>query len=168
MPFNCSCGFSTDIGNAYSAHYKHYKGEEHKKLGWTDPETGKVSPTKPRTSSKPVVSSQGGSSKVITGGTVPAGGFVTTNNRPPVIFDLGGELIPLDYQSLYEAYRYYGDFVTEEEVIDDFGKFLLWCTKDVWKRLRTNTRIDSGKIIMEVVHGNHGRSSEEEGGSEQN
>jgi hypothetical protein len=111
--------------------------------------------------------SSSGASKVTTSGTIPAGGFVTTGNRPPVLFDLGQQTIPLSWQSLYEAYRYYSDFVTEEELKDGFGETLLWCIKDVWKRLRTETRIESGRIIMEVVNGNHGRTSEEESGNQQ-
>ena len=104
-------------------------------------------------------------SKVTTVGTIPGGGFTTTGNKPPVLFDLGQQTIPLSWQSLYESYRYYDDFVAEEELADGFGEFLLWCAKDVWKRMRTDTRVESGKIIMEVNNGNHGRISEEESGS---
>jgi len=105
--------------------------------------------------------------KVVTAGTIQSPGFITPGNRPPVLFDLGQQTIPLAWQSLYEAHRYYQDFVDEEGIEDGFGEMLLWCVKDVWKRFRTRTRIESGKIIMEVDNGeNHGRSGEGEGGSQ--
>jgi hypothetical protein len=115
---------------------------------------------------KPVPSPS--SPKVTTSGTIPAGGFVTPGNRPPVIFDLGQQTIPLSWQSLYESYRYYDDLVAEEELEDGFGETLLWCIKDVWKRMRTSTRIDNGKIVTEVTDGKHGRTGEEEVGDQQN
>lgn len=102
--------------------------------------------------------------KVTTSGTRPAGAFVTKGNRPPVLFDLGQETIPLDWRCLYEAHRYYEDFVAEEELDDSFGTFILWCVKDVWKRLRTEVKIISGNITVEVTDGDHGRIIKEESG----
>jgi hypothetical protein len=101
--------------------------------------------------------------KQITQGPVPAGGF-TTGGKPPVMFDLGQELIPLRWQPLYEAYRYYNDLKLEEGITDDFGDFLLWSARDVWKRFRVQTRISNDKVLVEVNDGDDGRPGEEKGG----
>jgi hypothetical protein len=100
--------------------------------------------------------------KTTSSGSRPAGAFITKGNRPPVLFDLGQEVIPLDWRCLYESHRYYEDFVAEEELDDSFGSFILWCVKDVWKRLRTEVKIISGNITVEVTDVDHGRTLEEE------
>jgi len=110
--YKCSCGYETEKGNAYSAHFSHHKGDEHKRLGWADPETGVLYPTR-TTAEKAAKAPKAppAEPKPIPQGTVPAAAL--SSARPPILFQLGQENIPLDFQDLYEAYQLYSDMRTK-------------------------------------------------------
>jgi len=147
--YRCSCGYETEKGNAYSVHFRHYKGEEHKRLGWIS-ETGEVFPARPRATK----TGQAASARVVTEGAVPIAGL--GGPRPPLIFELEQERIPLNWRALYEAYRYYDDLKKTSGLDDGFAEALLSCFKDGWRRVRVKTRIENDKVIVEVPSGDHG------------
>lgn len=136
--FKCSCGYETDKGNAFSAHYRHSNGEGHKRLGWVDPVSGAVSPTRPRpTKTGTHKAATSAPEKVLTQGTTPAAGI--TGARPPIVFEMDQQKIVLNWTPLYEAYRYYADLRDGEGLTDGFAETILWCVKDAWKRVRVST-----------------------------
>ena len=126
--YKCSCGYETEKGRVFSAHFKHHKGDEHKRLGWEDPVTKKLFPTRP---TQRKAASPPAEPKVVPQGTVPVAAL--SSARPPVLFQLGQENIPLDFQDLYEVYLLYNDMKTrgtiEEAGFSDTlrdGMALLW------------------------------------------
>ncbi|MFH1484261.1 MAG: hypothetical protein ABIG98_08480, partial [Chloroflexota bacterium] len=98
--YKCSCGYATEKGNAYSAHFTHYKGDEqHKRLGWVDPVTGVLYPTRPTAKeAAKAKKAETAETKIVPQGSVPAAAL--SSARPPILFQLGQENIPLDFQDL--------------------------------------------------------------------
>jgi len=135
--YKCSCGFETEKGNAYSAHFTHYKGDDrHKRLGWMDPATGELFPTRPTATkaTKPEVPQGAGTpdkGPAVTRGVVAVAAL--SSARAPVLFKLGQEEISLDFQDLYESYLLYNDMKTRGIIREDGfrdalkdGMALLW------------------------------------------
>ena len=127
--YKCTCGFETEKGNAYSAHFSHHKGDEHKRLGWADPETGVLYPT--RLTAEKAPKAPAAEPKVVPQGTVPAAAL--SSARPPILFQLGQENIALNFQDLYESYLLYNDMKTRGIIRQDGfsdtlkdGMALLW------------------------------------------
>jgi hypothetical protein len=107
--YKCSCGFQAEKGRVFSGHFTHNKGDEHKRLGWVDPVTGTLYPTRPRATK--AAKTPAADPKAVPQGTVPVAAL--SSARPPVLFQLGQENIPLDFQDLYEAYQLYSDMRTK-------------------------------------------------------
>ena len=113
--YKCSCGYETEKGNAFSVHFKHHKGDEHKRLGWMDPVTGELFPTRP--TEKKATKAAAAEPKPTPQGTVPVAAL--SSARPPILFDLGQEKIALNFQDLYEAYLLYNDMRTRGIIKQD-------------------------------------------------
>ncbi len=111
--YKCSCGYETEKGRAFSAHFKHHKGDEHKRLGWEDPVTKKLFPTKP---TQRKAASPPGEPK-----TVPP----EKRKDGAIVFHLGPLDITINPEDLYDTYRYYEDIKRMRPDIDD--EFSLGC-----------------------------------------
>ncbi len=96
---------------------------------------------------------KGGGQKVLTGGPLAA---VTTKAPAPIVFTLGGQIIEIDTQSLYESYLLYSDLKVKCGLKDPFATVLLDAMGFVWRTLAVEPRIDHDRVLVEV---NNGRSS---------
>lgn len=171
--YKCSCGFETEKGRAFSAHFKHHKGDEHKRLGWQDPATGELFPTRPAPSratrppnpEKPASTAE--KPGVVKGAVAVA---ALSSARAPILFQLGQETIPLDFGELYECYRLYSDIRARGLIAEQgFSGCLLDSVALTWTILVGQPRIEGDSIKLEEA--SHGRgnsgSNKEEAGVEQ-
>ncbi len=111
--YKCSCGFETEKGNAYSAHFTHYKGDEqHKRLGWEDPATGTLYSTRP--TPKEAAKAKAAAEPKAVG-----------RKDGAIVFHLGPLDITMNPEDLYDTYRYYEDIKRMRPDIDD--EFSLGC-----------------------------------------
>lgn len=99
------------------------------------------------------VEGKGGTQKVLTGGPLAV---VTTKAPAPIVFTLGGQLIEVDTQSLYESYLLYSDLKVKCGLKDSFSAVMLDAMGFVWRALAIEPRIDHDRVKVEV---NNGRDS---------
>lgn len=159
--YKCSCGYETEKGNAFSAHFKHHKGDAHKRLGWMDPATGELFPTRPTAKKAKAAAAE---PKPAPQGTVPAAALSTA--RPPVLFDLGQEKIALNFQDLYESYLLYNDMKTRGIIKEDgFSATLKDGIALLWTVGVGQPGIEGDRVqLVEVDYGGSPGNGEEEAG----
>ena len=160
--YKCSCGFETEKGKVFSAHFKHHKGAEHKRMGWQDPATGELFPTRPAPSRAkgpppepraPAAAEKPGVGK----GAVTVAALATT--RPPVLFQLGQETIPIDFGELFECYRLYTDIKARGLIGEQsFSGCLLDSIALSWTILVGHPRIEGDSVKLEEVNDGRGDS----------
>ncbi len=165
--YKCSCGFETEKGRAFSAHFKHHKGDEHKRLGWQDPASGELFPTRPAPSRAkgptPEPRAAGAPEKPgVAKGAVTVAAL--SSARAPILFQLGQETIPIDFGELYECYRLYSD-VRARGLIGEqsFSGCLLDSVALTWTILVGQPRIEGDSVkLQEVSNGERDSGSNEE------
>ncbi len=165
--YKCSCGYETEKGRVFSAHFKHHKGDEHKRLGWVDPATGVIYPTRPtaRKATK-TPKAPAAAPPPVPQGTVPA--TALSSARPPVLFDFGQEKIALNLGVLYEAYLLYNDMKARGIAgEDEFSVTLMDGIVLLWTLSVGQPGIEGGKVkLTEVNYGARPGNGEKEAGVE--
>lgn len=168
--YKCSCGFETEKGRVFSAHFKHHKGDEHKRLGWQDPASGELFPTRPAPSrAKPPPPESKAPAGVAEKPGVAKGAVTVaalSSARAPILFQLGQETIPIDFGDLYECYRLYSD-IRRRGLIGEqgFSACLLDSVALTWTILVGEPRIEGDSVRLEEASyaGNSGSDKEEAG-----
>jgi hypothetical protein len=171
--YKCSCGFETEKGNAYSAHFTHYKGDDrHKRLGWMDPATGELFATRPTATRaiKPPPEPKGtagGEKPVVQRGVVQVAAL--SSGKAPVLFQLAQETIPVDFGDLYECFLLYNDMKTRGVIAEDgFCATLKDGIALLWTIGVGQPQIDGGKVLLaEVKDGGSSGDGKEEARVEQ-
>ncbi len=164
----CSCGFETDKGNKFSAHFKYHTGEGHKRVGWVNTETGEISATPPSQRSKPSKpptpkSAEDGKSptKLAEDGKLAA---VLTPQPAAVLFKFGSVEVPMEYDKMLEALAFYNDLKARTGVAESFCSALNDGMALLWHLLVGKPVIHDGKVQMEVKDGKiPGHGTEETG-----
>jgi hypothetical protein len=146
--WKCSCGFENENPHKFSAHFTHAKGNEHKKIGWVDPETGDIFETKPKEGAKAKESTTSGTgtTKVEPKETIQTVGII----GKPIMLDLGSETVPFDRGKMYDSLQLYKDLVTKDILHDDFASFLRDGAGLLWRILANNPVFESEKEIVIV------------------
>lgn len=167
MPYKCSCGKEEEKGLAFSAHFKHYKGPEHQRIGWVDPETGEIYEAKPTEGRRPrrVAAAQPGTKPLEPGQTRRLVSF-ESKTPSPVTVDILGSAIELQDDSIYRSWLIFQDMVRRgivkhdsfSSVIED-GIGLLWNVLVVTPSLQ-----GLNVVAKEAEHGGSAGHGEKETG----
>jgi len=165
--YKCSCGFQAEKGRVFSGHFTHNKGDEHKRLGWVDPVTGTLYPTRPRATK--AAKTPAADPKAVPQGVVPAAALASA--RPPVLFQLGQETIPLDFVEILECWQLYKDIRVRGLIGEQsFSGSLRDSMALTWTVLVGQPRVEGDSVELEETNNERQRdsgSNKEKAGVEQ-
>jgi len=175
MPYKCSCGKEEEKGLAFSAHFKHYKGSDHQRIGWVDPETGEIYETRPTEGRRPKKAPGGGpqtkavqtSIKSLEPGQTRRLVSFESKTPSPVTVDILGSAIELQDDSIYRSWLIFKDMERRGIVKhDSFSSVIEDGIGLLWNVLVVTPSLQGLKVVAkEAEHGGSAGHGEEEIGA---